>query len=36
MMEKWIDRHLSEKMVSRQIMFLGTEFEKTRIKDPRI
>ena len=36
MMEKWIDRHLEEKTVSRQIMFLGTEFEKTRINDPRI
>jgi len=36
MMEKWIDRQLEEKMKCRKCMFLGTEFEKTRIKDPRI
>ncbi|EGR28085.1 hypothetical protein IMG5_183420 [Ichthyophthirius multifiliis] len=35
-MEKWLEKILEKKAMTSQILFLGTEFEATRIKDPRL
>lgn len=36
LMEKWIERFLEKKSRTSKILFLGTEYEATRIKDSRI
>jgi Ca2+-binding EF-hand superfamily protein len=35
-MENWIERYLHNKGITSQILFVGTEFESTRIKNERI
>lgn len=35
LMEKWIEKILHKKAMTSKILFLGTEFESTRIKDER-
>lgn len=36
MIEKWLEKYLDQKQRTSQVLFLGTEFEKTRIKDKRM
>lgn len=36
MMEKWIERYLEEKNMTRRIFFLATELESTRIQEERL
>jgi hypothetical protein len=36
MMEPWIEKYLEKKGMTRQILFLATEFESTRIQDKRM
>lgn len=36
MMEPWIEKYLEKKGMTRQILFLATEFESTRIHDKRM
>ena len=36
MMEPWIEKYLEKKGMTRQILFLATEFESTRIQDNRM
>lgn len=35
-MEKWIEKYLDKKAMTSKILFLGTEFEASRIKDERL
>ena len=36
MIEKWLEKYLDQKQRTSQVLFLGTEFEQTRIKDRRM
>lgn len=35
-MEAWLEKYLNEKRMTREILFLATEFESSRIDEPRL